>query len=85
MTRKVCKRIFVCYVSVDFKDNCFDLNPYCLQDGLVRSDTAVGTPDYISPEVNEPTLKRSPESISLLHCKCVFMPLKSAFLLLMKL
>lgn len=23
----------------------------CLQDGLVRSDTAVGTPDYISPEV----------------------------------
>lgn len=22
-----------------------------LQDGLVRSDTAVGTPDYISPEV----------------------------------
>lgn len=22
-----------------------------LQDGLVRSDTAVGTPDYISPEI----------------------------------
>ena len=22
-----------------------------LQDGMVRSDTAVGTPDYISPEV----------------------------------
>ena len=24
---------------------------YPLQDGMVRSDTAVGTPDYISPEV----------------------------------
>lgn len=24
---------------------------FYLQDGLVRSDTAVGTPDYISPEV----------------------------------
>lgn len=24
---------------------------HCPQDGLVRSDTAVGTPDYISPEV----------------------------------
>ena len=24
---------------------------YRLQDGMVRSDTAVGTPDYISPEV----------------------------------
>ncbi|KAG8222954.1 hypothetical protein J437_LFUL000249, partial [Ladona fulva] len=24
---------------------------YCAEDGLVRSDTAVGTPDYISPEV----------------------------------
>lgn len=23
----------------------------CVQDGLVKSDTAVGTPDYISPEV----------------------------------
>ncbi len=23
----------------------------CFQDGMVRSDTAVGTPDYISPEV----------------------------------
>lgn len=23
----------------------------CGQDGMVRSDTAVGTPDYISPEV----------------------------------
>ena len=28
-------------------------DPVCLwtQDGMVRSDTAVGTPDYISPEV----------------------------------
>lgn len=24
----------------------------CQQDGMVRSDTAVGTPDYISPEVS---------------------------------
>ena len=23
----------------------------CFQDGMVRSETAVGTPDYISPEV----------------------------------
>ena len=25
--------------------------PVAVQDGMVRSDTAVGTPDYISPEV----------------------------------
>lgn len=29
----------------------FYFSVYCLQTGMVHCDTAVGTPDYISPEV----------------------------------
>jgi serine/threonine protein kinase len=29
------------------RHNCIGI----IQDGLVRSDTAIGTPDYISPEI----------------------------------
>ena len=38
-------------IAVSPKDTVSFSCSYPLQDGMVRSDTAVGTPDYISPEV----------------------------------
>ena len=51
----VCKNLYFILVFVLLFDVFLftgSIHYFCIfQDGLVRSDTAVGTPDYISPEV----------------------------------
>lgn len=44
--------LVICYISLHTSRVTIKI-PLCIffKDGLVRSDTAVGTPDYISPEV----------------------------------
>ena len=47
--RMLCKIPFKSYDDInETYSKCIQVYP---QDGLVRTDTAVGTPDYISPEV----------------------------------